>query len=113
MEEICFEPEILFNSNKFTKLSAPLLEIILKRDDLNSNEIEIWRNLVRWGLAQEPALNQDVSRWNDNDIITFKRIFHEFIPLIKFYEISSIDYFDHVNPFGKMVFRFQYWFYYN
>ena len=38
---------------------SSLLEIILKRDDLNLNEIKIWENLIKWGLAQEQVLNQD------------------------------------------------------
>ncbi|CAB4393429.1 unnamed protein product [Rhizophagus irregularis] len=56
LDKICSGPEILFNSDKFTQLSAPLLEIIIKRDDLNLNEIEIWENLIKWGLAQEQKL---------------------------------------------------------
>ncbi|CAB4389223.1 unnamed protein product [Rhizophagus irregularis] len=42
LEKICEEPEILFNSNEFISLKAPLLELLLKRDDLNMNEIEVW-----------------------------------------------------------------------
>ena len=34
LETVCSEPEILFNSAKFTNLPASLLEIILKQDDL-------------------------------------------------------------------------------
>jgi len=60
--KICSEPKILFNSDKFTRLPAPLLEIMLKRDDLNLKEIEIWNGLIKWGLAQEQASNRDVSK---------------------------------------------------
>jgi len=68
LDKICSEPEILFNSEKFTQLSAPLLEIILKRDDLALDEIKIWENLIKWGLAQEqaPNVNKDVSKWNQD-----------------------------------------------
>ncbi|RGB38457.1 hypothetical protein C1646_692268 [Rhizophagus diaphanus] len=48
LETICFEPKILFNSDKIINLPAPLLEIILKRDDLNLPEIEVWENLIKW-----------------------------------------------------------------
>ncbi|CAB4397411.1 unnamed protein product [Rhizophagus irregularis] len=48
LEKICSKPEILFKSDKFIQLPAPLLEIILKRDDLNLKEIEIWENLIKW-----------------------------------------------------------------
>ena len=42
LKKICEEPKILFSSDKFINLKAPLLELLLKRDDLNMNEIEIW-----------------------------------------------------------------------
>ena len=38
---ICEEPEILFNFDNFISLKA--LYLLLKRDDLNMNEIEIWK----------------------------------------------------------------------
>ena len=41
LEKICEEPKILFNSDKFINLKAPLLELLLKRDDLNMEEIEV------------------------------------------------------------------------
>ncbi|CAB4444579.1 unnamed protein product [Rhizophagus irregularis] len=99
LEKICSDPKILFNSDKFTQFPAPLLEIILKRDDLNLKEIEIWENLIKWGLAQEKSLNQDVSKWNQGDINIFKRILYKFISLIRFYEISTEDYFNKVKPY--------------
>jgi hypothetical protein len=103
LDKICSEPDILFKSDKFIQLSAPLLEIILKRDDLNLEEIEIWENLIKWGLAQEKALNQDVSKWNKDDINILKRVLHKFIPLIRFYEISTEDYYNKVKPYEKIL----------
>jgi hypothetical protein len=32
----------LFSSDNFINLKAPLLELLLKRDDLDLSEIEIW-----------------------------------------------------------------------
>ncbi|CAB4393464.1 unnamed protein product [Rhizophagus irregularis] len=46
LEEICKEPKILFNSDNFVNLKAPLLELLLKRDDLDIEEVEIWENLL-------------------------------------------------------------------
>ena len=42
LEKVCEEPKILLNSDEFIKLKAPLLEVLLKRDDLNVDEIDIW-----------------------------------------------------------------------
>ena len=35
LEKFCEEPKILFNSDKFINLKAPLLNLLLKRYDLN------------------------------------------------------------------------------
>ena len=45
LEIICEELKILFGSDKFIDLKAPLLELLLKRNDLYLNEIEIWESL--------------------------------------------------------------------
>ncbi|CAB4377886.1 unnamed protein product [Rhizophagus irregularis] len=49
LQIISSEPEILFNKDIFIKLPALLLESVLRRDDLNLSEIEIWDNLIKWG----------------------------------------------------------------
>ncbi|GBC21658.2 BTB/POZ domain-containing protein [Rhizophagus irregularis DAOM 181602=DAOM 197198] len=103
LETICIEPKILFNSDKFTQLSAHLLGIILKRNDLKLDEIEIWENLIKWGLAQVQTLNQDVSNWNQEDTNIFKEIIYTFVPLIRFYGISSKDYIIKVKPYEEVL----------
>ncbi|RIA94056.1 hypothetical protein C1645_818609 [Glomus cerebriforme] len=103
MEAICFEPEILFNSAKFVDLPAPLLGIILKRNDLNLIEIEIWENLIKWGIAQEETLNDDKSKWNQEEFNTLEGILHRFIPLVRFYNIPSKDYVNGVKPYEEIL----------
>jgi hypothetical protein len=103
LETICSDPKMLFNSDKFINLPAPLLEIILKRDYLNLAEIEVWESLIKWGLAQEKTLDQDVTKWNQENFNHFQRILYKFIPLIRFYEISSDDYFNKVKPYKKIL----------
>src|SRR6266480_6333395 len=67
LEKICEKPKILFGSDKFINLKAPLLEILLKRDDLNMNEIEVWESLLRWCFAQQNMKN-DPAKWSKEDI---------------------------------------------
>ncbi|GBC07813.1 hypothetical protein RclHR1_07700006 [Rhizophagus clarus] len=105
LEEIYLKPDILFNSVKLVNLPATLLGIILKQNDLTLNEIEIWENLVKWGLAQEKILNEDVSKWNQENFNIFERILHKFIPLIRFYDISSGDYFNKVRPYEQIYLK--------
>jgi hypothetical protein len=95
--------EIIYNSDNIISLEAPLLEFLLKQDDLNLDEIEIWDGLIKWGLAQEPKLNEDISKWNKDDIKIFKRIIDKFIPLIRFCNISSKEYFEKVKPYEEIL----------
>jgi hypothetical protein len=103
LETICLNPEILFNSDNFINLPASLLEIILKRDNLNLAEIKVWESLIKWGLAQGQTLDQDVTKLNQENFNQFQRILYKFIPLIRFYEISSDDYFSKVKPYKKIL----------
>jgi hypothetical protein len=97
------EIDMIFNSDKIINLEEPLLEFLLKRDDLNLDEIEIWDGLIKWGFAQGQGLNQDVSEWNKDHINIFKRVLNKFIPLIRFYGMSSEDYINKVKPYEEIL----------
>jgi hypothetical protein len=92
LEKICEEPRILFNSDKFINLKAPMLELLLKRDDLNADEIEVWENVLKWCLAQQNIEN-DPKKWNKDDIIKIEGSLHRYIPSIRFYDIEPADFF--------------------
>ncbi len=92
LEQICEEPKILFDSNKIFNLKAPLLELLLKRDDLNMDEIEIWESLLKWCFAQQNMKN-DPTKWSKDDITKIERVLYRFIPLIRFYNIEPTDFF--------------------
>ncbi|CAB4407427.1 unnamed protein product [Rhizophagus irregularis] len=92
LEIICKNPKILFNSDNFVNLKAPLLELLLKRDDLYMDEIEIWERLLKWCFAQQNIKN-DPAKWNNDDITKIRRLLHRFIPLIRFYHIEHTDFF--------------------
>ena len=92
LEIICEEPKILFNSDNFINLKAPLLELLLKRDDLDLNEIEIWESLLKWCFSQQNMTN-DPMRWSKEDITNVEKTLHGFITLIRFYDIEPTDFF--------------------
>ncbi|CAB4440478.1 unnamed protein product [Rhizophagus irregularis] len=73
-------------------LQAPLLELLLKRDDLYMDEIEVWENLLKWCFAQQNIKN-DPTKWSKEDIIRIERELYRFIPLIRFYDIEPTDFF--------------------
>src|SRR5438045_4110921 len=103
LEKICEEPEILFNSDKFINLNAPLLELLLKRDDLSLDEIFIWDSLIKWCLAQNSNISQDAEKWNKEDITVMERTIHRFIPLIRFFDIIPDDFISKVYPYKGLL----------
>src|SRR5437764_4765461 len=45
-------PEKIFKSFDFTSLPEKSLISLIKRDNLEMNEVEIWDHVLKWGLAQ-------------------------------------------------------------
>jgi hypothetical protein len=103
LETICDKPDILFNSDNLIKLRAPLLELLLKRDDFIMDEIVIWDNLIKWSFAQNSSIQQDVNKWNEEEITIMKNTLQNFIPLIRFYQISSENFHLKVQPFSVLL----------
>ncbi|EXX78295.1 hypothetical protein GLOIN_2v1772252 [Rhizophagus irregularis DAOM 181602=DAOM 197198] len=102
LEKICEKPKILFDSDKFINLKAPLLELLLKRDDLDMNEIEVWEGLLKWCLFQQNMENNP-TKWSNDDIIKIERSLHRFIPLIRFYDIEPTDFFYKVYIYKEIL----------
>src|SRR5436305_5373982 len=102
LEKICNDPKILFNSDKFINLKTSLLEVLLKRDDLDMDEIEIWESLLKWCLAQQ-NVNNDPANWSKDDITKVKRSLHRFIPLIRFYDVGPADFFYKVYKYKDIL----------
>ncbi|CAG8857572.1 40417_t:CDS:1, partial [Gigaspora margarita] len=45
-------PKLLFDSEEFLSLNEDSLKLILKCDNLDMKECDIWKKLVDWGTAQ-------------------------------------------------------------
>ena len=98
IQEICFNPDNLFESTKFLTLNPAILEIILKRDDFCiDNEIVIWENLLKWMSEQQPVIQQDINKWNRNDFTVMERRLSRFIPLLDFIIYSTFRRFSFKN----------------
>ncbi|CAB4431912.1 unnamed protein product [Rhizophagus irregularis] len=103
IEAICQEPNILFGTDKIISLPAQILESLLKRDDLVLDEIEVWNNLIRWAHAQQPTVNKDPSEWTKDELTLMERTLLRFIPLIRFHDITSEEYYDKVVPYENLL----------
>src|SRR6266540_2473560 len=88
MFKIIYLKDILFN--------------LLKRDDLQAEEIDIWDCLIKWGIEQTPGLrnkNSDGNKWNQENFKSLKKTLSQFIPHIRFLEISHEDFLHKVHPY--------------
>ncbi|EXX63747.1 BTB/POZ domain-containing protein [Rhizophagus irregularis DAOM 181602=DAOM 197198] len=61
------------------------------------------RILIEIINSQEKTPDQDVTKWNQDDFNHFQGILYKLIPLIRYYEISSDDYFNKVKPYEKVL----------
>src|SRR2546421_3135613 len=106
LESICADPQPFITSKTFPSLDKDILYGLLKRDDLQIEEIVAWDNLIKWGIEQTPGLgsrNQDRVKWNNSNYGALKKTLSQFIPLIRFSEISSKDFFDKVRPYKVVI----------
>ncbi|GBB91476.1 hypothetical protein RclHR1_01880007 [Rhizophagus clarus] len=96
-------PEKIFKSLDFTSLSEASLISIIKKDDLQMKEIEIWEHVLKWGLEKNPSLLPDSTTWSDNDFKVMENTLQNCIPEIRFFSLSSKDFSQKVRPYRKLL----------
>ncbi|RHZ53213.1 hypothetical protein Glove_444g3 [Diversispora epigaea] len=80
----------LYESAKFSSLYESALVSILKCDDLQMNEKEIWDYVIKWGTAQNPTLPEKMEEWSDENIIMTLKTFVIFTFQIQISPVKSI-----------------------
>src|SRR6185312_15785084 len=83
-------PEIVLKSNDLAILPKETLITLLKNDELNMNEDDVWMSVIQWGTKQVPELElgSDPDDWPSNDIDKVKDIIADCIPHIRFFSIT-------------------------
>ncbi|RIB18451.1 hypothetical protein C2G38_1347210 [Gigaspora rosea] len=98
LNSTCRNPYSLFKSDDFPLLENIALECILKSDELELEEIEIWDYLIEWCIANSKKLldqnithcsDEDIKNWSDNQFTALKETISPFIPLIRYYYIPK------------------------
>ncbi|CAB4429975.1 unnamed protein product [Rhizophagus irregularis] len=108
LQKFCTEfmaksPDKIFESLDFTSLPEKSLVSLLKRDDLQMKEIEVWEHVLKWGLAQNPTVTPDPVTWTDDDFKIMENSLQYCLPLIRFYSLSSKDFLKKVRPYKKLL----------
>ena len=97
------EPDKLFNSVNFSSISEKLLISLIQNDNLQMNEIQVWEHVLKWGLAQNPELPSDPTAFSKNNFNTLKNTLQQCIPFIRFYNLTSKEFFYKVVPYRKIL----------
>ncbi|EXX63200.1 uncharacterized protein OCT59_025380 [Rhizophagus irregularis] len=95
--------EKIFKLLDFTSLSEKSLIQLIKRNDLQMKEIEVWEHVLKWGLAQNPTLNPDPTTWSDDEFETMEKTLQHCLHSIRFFSLSSKDFLQSVRPYKKLL----------
>ncbi|CAG8451899.1 11582_t:CDS:2 [Acaulospora colombiana] len=96
-------PAAIFQADDFPSLDENSLAALIGRDDLEIEEIEIWNNVLRWGIAQMDSLPPDRAQWTDSDFTALETLLRRCLSKIQFFNISSIDFYNKVLPYVKLL----------
>jgi len=106
-------PEKIFKSLDFTSISEKSLVQLIKRDDLQMKEIEVWEYVLKWGLAQTSTLSTenststtllaDPNTWSDDDFKKIENTSQHCLPFIRFFCLSSKEFLQKVHPYKKLL----------
>ncbi|UZO05064.1 uncharacterized protein OCT59_025425 [Rhizophagus irregularis] len=96
-------PEKIFKSLDFTSLPEKSLVQVIKSDDLQMKEIEVWEHVLKWGLAQNPTLLPDPNTWSDDDFKAMESTLQHCLSLIRFFSLSSKEFLERVHPYKNLL----------
>jgi len=103
LQAICQRPELIFNSENFLSIDEPMLILLLTRDDLAMDEIDVYEHLMKWGIAQNSQLTSDISKWTSEDYAILEATVHQLIPLVRWFQIPPADFSRKVRPYKKLL----------
>ncbi|GBB92911.1 hypothetical protein RclHR1_02080003 [Rhizophagus clarus] len=102
-ELISKKPEKVFNSIDFISLPEKCMISLIQHDNIKINVIQVWEQVLKWGITQNPELPSDPSSYSKDDFITLKYTLQQCMPCIDFFNLSSKEYLDKVYPYKKVI----------
>ncbi|RHZ87546.1 hypothetical protein Glove_33g91 [Diversispora epigaea] len=96
-------PNLIFDSSDFNSLPESSLVSLLKRDDLQMLEVEIWDYVIKWGIAQNPTLPTNLRDWTKENFLTLKTTLQQCLPHIRYFHITNIEIYDKIRPYKKIL----------
>ncbi|PKY27038.1 hypothetical protein RhiirB3_415723, partial [Rhizophagus irregularis] len=67
------------------------------------SEIQVWKYMIKWGLAQNPGLPSDPATFSKDDFNVLKNTLQQLIPFIEFTNLTPKEFSDEVLPYKKVL----------
>ncbi|PKY31569.1 hypothetical protein RhiirB3_475247 [Rhizophagus irregularis] len=96
-------PDKILKSMNFSSIPEKLLISIVQNNNFQMSEIQVWKYVIKWGLAQNPELPTDPANFSKEDFNVLKNTLQQLIPFIKFSNISSREFSEEVLPYKKIL----------
>ncbi|RIB05829.1 hypothetical protein C2G38_2253588 [Gigaspora rosea] len=96
-------PNLIFDSENFVFLKEDALISLIQRDDLQMEEIKIWNNVIKWGIAQNTGLPSDLGDWSCENFMTLNSTLKNCLPFIRYFQISADDAFNNIWPYSHIL----------
>ena len=69
---------------------------LIRHHNLQINEVQVWKYVIQWGLAQNPEFPPDFTRFSRNDLNILKNTLQQCIPFIRFHKLTSKEFLNEV-----------------
>lgn len=103
LEMIAAQPELLYCSRHFKDLDKDIVTMVLKREDLQLNQVEKWNLLLRWVNLHYFKLGNVHSKLSTDDLTSAQHAIKEHLPLFNFSAMSREDFFISVYPYNDLL----------
>ncbi|PKY31066.1 hypothetical protein RhiirB3_531401 [Rhizophagus irregularis] len=96
-------PDKILKSISFSSISEKLLVSIIKSNNLHMSEIQVWKYVIKWGLAQNPELPSDPATFSKEDFNVLKSTLQQLIPFFEFTKLTPKEFSEEVLPYKKVL----------
>ncbi|RHZ70431.1 hypothetical protein Glove_271g13 [Diversispora epigaea] len=96
-------PNLIFDAEDFVSLKESALISLLKRDDLQLEEVIIWEYIIKWGISQNSTLPLNLNEWTKENFLTLKTTLQQCLPLIRYFHIPGTDVLKKVKPYKRIL----------
>jgi hypothetical protein len=97
------KPEKIFESRDFISIPEKSMISLIQNDNLQMHEVQVWKHVLKWGLAQNPELSSDSISLSKDDLNILKNTLQQCVPFIRFHNLTSKEFLYNVFPYREIL----------